>query len=75
MTNGLAAYVGQLFGAKKLDSANSIVGSFLPFLTLLSLFFTAVIVFRVPLLQVLNTPYESFSATAQYLTHSLHLYL
>lgn len=69
LSNGLAAYIGQLFGAKKMEEADSMIGSFLSFLTLLALSLTAVtIALRTPLLHALNTPDESFDATAQYLT-------
>lgn len=69
LTNGLSVYIGQLFGAKKMDDAKSIMGSMLSFLILLALFFTAgIITLRVPLLHLLNTPDESFEATVQYLT-------
>ncbi len=69
LCNSNAAYIGQLFGAKKMEESKSVVGTLVSFLIILALSFTVLVnVFSKPLLTALNTPEECFSDTVKYLS-------
>ena len=61
--------ISQLLGAKQPDKLGRFIGNMLAFLTILSVIFSAVCLsLRVPILNLMNTPAESFDEALAYAT-------
>ena len=68
VSNAGQVLVSQAIGSDKREKLSSIIGTLFCILMIMALFFTAVfIVFRQPILNIINVPYESVSMATDYL--------
>ena len=68
VANAGQVLVSQALGAGKYDKMNRIIGTLFSLLVILSLIFTAIIlIFKIPVLNVLNVPVESYEMAMDYL--------